>query len=66
MVKYISLSGGAAALPEIVGEISTALGIEVSIADPFANVILDDAQISAIGTTGPFYAVAVGLSMRDI
>ena len=65
-VKFISLSGGAAALPEIVGEISSALGLEVSLSDPFTNVILDESQREAIGTTGPFYAVALGLSMRDI
>ncbi len=65
-IKFISLSGGAAALPEIVGEISTALGIESSIADPFVKVILDDSQKQSIGTTGPFYSVAVGLSMRDV
>ena len=66
VVKFITLSGGAAAIPEIVGQISTKLGIEVNMADPFARVILDESQKKAIGITGPFYSVALGLSMREI
>lgn len=65
-IKFITLSGGAAAIPEIVGQISAKLGLEVNMADPFANILMDASQKSAIGTTGPFYSVALGLSMREI
>lgn len=65
-IKFITLSGGAAAIPEIVGQISAKLGLEVNMADPFANILMDSSQKSAIGTTGPFYSVALGLSMREI
>ncbi len=65
-VKFITLSGGAAALPDIVGLISAKLGIEVNMANPFTNVLLDESQKKSIGITGPFYSVALGLSMREI
>lgn len=65
-VKFVTLSGGAAAMPDIVNQLSVQLGLEVALADPFANIILDESQRQAIGTTGPFYAVSVGLAMREV
>lgn len=63
-VKLVVLSGGAAALPEIVKMLSEMLGLEVSIGDPFSQVDLDEKQKKILLPGGAFYSVAVGLAMR--
>ena len=53
-VKYVVLSGGVAALPNIVNQLSVQLGLEVSVGDPFSRVEIDEAQKQAVGNTAPF------------
>jgi len=65
-VKFVTLSGGVATLPDIVGILSTLLGIEVVIANPFEKVIMNEQQSKLLSGSGSFYAVAVGLAMREI
>lgn len=65
-VKQLVLSGGVAALPEVVGMLSSRAGLEVVVADPFGQVELDASQKQALAGNGPFYAVAVGAGMREI
>lgn len=66
VTKTVTLSGGIAALPDVVGMLSGLLGLEVVVGDPFGQVVLDEAQTKAVAGNGPFYAVAVGLGMREI
>lgn len=64
-VRLVVLSGGVAALPEVVSILSVHLGIEVAVGNPFAKVMLDEAQKKALAGNEPFYAVAIGLGMRE-
>jgi Tfp pilus assembly PilM family ATPase len=54
-----------AALPDVVSVLSGLLGIEVAVGNPFAKVILDPAQKKALTGNEPFYAVSIGLGMRE-
>jgi len=65
-VKAVVLSGGAAGMPEMVGQLSAQLGLEVVMGDPFAGLIMDAEQKKAFANTGPYYAVAIGLAERQI
>jgi type IV pilus assembly protein PilM len=64
-VRMVTLSGGVAALPDVVSMLSSQLGVEVVVGNPFGKIILDDAQKKALTGNEPFYAVAVGLAMRE-
>jgi Tfp pilus assembly PilM family ATPase len=64
-VRMVTLSGGVAALPDVVSMLSSQLGVEVGVGNPFGKIILDDAQKKALTGNEPFYAVAVGLAMRE-
>lgn len=64
-VKLVTLSGGIAALPDVVLVMSEMLGLEISVASPFARVDMDQNQKKALMGNGPFYSVAVGLAMRQ-
>lgn len=66
VVKMVTLSGGVAAMPDVVAVLSALLGVEVVIANPFSAVRLDESQKKALAGNEPFYAVAVGLSMKGI
>ena len=66
IIKSAVLSGGVAAMPNIVTSLSAILGIETIIGDPFANLIMDEVQRQAFANNGPFYGVAIGLAMREI
>jgi len=61
----VVLSGGAAGMPEMVSQLSASLGIEVVMGDPFAGLVMDEAQKKAFANTGPYYAVAIGLAERQ-
>ncbi len=65
-VKIVTLSGGVAALPDIVGAMSGLVGVEVAIANPFGKLVMDAGQQKALAGAGPFYVVAVGLAMRGL
>lgn len=64
-VKMVTLSGGVAALPDVVSILSGQLGIEVAVGNPFEKVVLDEIQKKALLGNEPFYAVALGLGMRE-
>lgn len=66
MVQKIILAGGSASLPGLADYIKENIGMEVEIANPFANLyyppILDD----ILKEMGPSYAVAVGTALRGL
>jgi type IV pilus assembly protein PilM len=65
-VKLITLSGGIALIPDLVGALSGLVGVEVAIANPFEKIIMDANQQKSLTGTGPFYVVSIGLAMRGI
>lgn len=65
-VKLITLSGGVALVPELVGALSGLIGVEVGVADPFSKITLDANQQKAMVGAGPFYVVSLGLAMREL
>ena len=65
-VGSVVLSGGVAALPDIVSMLSGVVGIEMAIGNPFARVGLDANQAKIVSGNAAFYGVAVGLAMRPL
>lgn len=65
-LSVVTVSGGVAALPEMVTVLSGMLGMEVSVGNPFTRLTLDKNQSQALAVTGPIYGVAIGLAMREI
>lgn len=63
-IEIVVLSGGSAGLPGLVSTATTLLGIEVTIADPFAGVTKEEQAAKTLAPYAPLYAVAVGLAMR--
>ncbi|MBI2021694.1 type IV pilus assembly protein PilM [Candidatus Daviesbacteria bacterium] len=64
-VKRIILTGGGAQLPGMVKYFADSLGLEVQEADPWTAVNVDQSVKNKLATEGPFYAVAVGLGMKE-
>lgn len=58
------ISGGAALLPNIVSYMTRALGIEVSLANPFLNMRVNEQVRKNLNAYAPFYPISVGLAMR--
>jgi type IV pilus assembly protein PilM len=65
-VKRVVLSGGTAKLPGIAVYLASVLGLEVQIGDPWFNITKDQKIIAALADDSPFYAVAVGLALKEI
>lgn len=65
-IRVVTLTGGAATMPELASLLSASLGVEVVIANPFVRVQLDSNQSKILAKSGPFYSVATGLGMREI
>lgn len=60
------LTGGTAGLPEIIPSVTGALGIEISVGNPFAYVAVDPKLAKSIAPYSPLYAIAAGLAMREL
>lgn len=61
----IIISGGTSGMPQIITAFTELLGIEVSIAAPFAKVGVDPEIAKKLAPYAPIYSVAVGLAMRE-
>lgn len=66
IVKRVLLTGGTAGLPAAVGLLAKKLNVEVQVGDPFTNVVKDELVKKVPETELPYYAVAVGLAMKQI
>lgn len=64
-VKLIILTGGSANLPGLTELITKETGIEVQIANPFAQISLDEKMVTNLRKYAPNFVVAVGLAMRE-
>lgn len=58
------LSGGTSGLPGITPTLTRLLGLEVSIGNPFAKVMVDAQALSSLASYAPLYSIAVGLAMK--
>lgn len=58
------LVGDGALLPGIEGYLTGEFGVQVKLADPWANISMNSAQEAAIAKGKPAYAVAVGLALK--
>jgi type IV pilus assembly protein PilM len=64
-VRIVVLSGGVAAMPDIVNTMSGLLGMETVVGNPFNQVSMDKGQATSLAGSESFYAVAVGLAKRE-
>jgi type IV pilus assembly protein PilM len=60
------VSGGSSGMPQIINSLASKLGIEVTIANPFARIALDIDTAKKLAPYAPLYSVAVGLSQREL
>ena len=65
-IKTLILSGGSANLPEVISFLTKSLAVEVQVADPFANLIKDEKQLTSLRQNTPLFTVAVGLAMKEV
>ena len=61
----VILSGGTSGMPNLVSVMTSILGLEVIVGNPFYNVLIDSEILSSTKNYAPFYSVAVGLAMRE-
>lgn len=64
--EKIILTGGSAALPFIMEEISSKFSMRVFIGDPWARVVYQEGLRSVLDSIGSRMAVSIGLAMRNI
>lgn len=62
--KTVILSGGTSGMPEAVGVLTNLLGLEVVVANPFQNVVVESGAAKTLAPFAPLYSIAVGLAMR--
>lgn len=60
----IIVSGGTSAMPEAISTLSSLLGIEVVVGNPFAKVAVDAQALKSLANYACLYSVAVGLALR--
>ncbi len=58
------ISGGVAGTPELISYLTSTLGIEVLIANPFSRVAVAQNTWSVLAPYAPLYSIAVGLALR--
>ena len=61
----IVISGGSSGMPQITSMMTSLLGIESVIANPFGKVRTDAETAKKLAPYAPLYSVAVGLAMRE-
>jgi type IV pilus assembly protein PilM len=62
----VIITGGVSVTPDIISQMSIALGMEVVLGDAFNKIKLDDSQHKALAGTFNIYSVATGLALREI
>jgi len=62
--KSVIVSGGTSSMPEAISTLSSLLGIEVVVGNPFAKVSADAATLKNLANYASLYSVAVGLALR--
>jgi Tfp pilus assembly PilM family ATPase len=52
-------------MPEVSSYLANALGIEVSMGNPFSKMMVDPNTAKTLAPYAPLYAIAAGLAMRE-
>lgn len=65
-VKRLILAGSTSMLPGVVKFFTQNLGLETQLADPWQDLIKDSRQFPSIEDSGPSYAIACGLALKEI
>jgi type IV pilus assembly protein PilM len=61
----IIVSGGTTGMPQIISMLTSLLGVEVLVANPFGKVQVDPVTLKKLSAYSPLYSVAVGLALRE-
>lgn len=61
----IIVTGGSSTMPDLVSYLTSSLGIETIVGDPFGKVKLDPATVKSLAPYASLYGVAVGLALRE-
>ena len=61
----IIVSGGTTGMPQIISMLTSLLGIEVLVANPFGKVQIDPVTAKKLAPYAPLYSVALGLALRE-
>lgn len=61
----IFISGGTSGMPQIISMLSSLLGMEVLVANPFKSVKVDPEAAKKLAPYAPLYSVAMGLALRE-
>lgn len=61
----VVISGGTIGMPQMLASLSSLLGMEVLVGNPFAKIRVDAATASKLAPFAPLYSEAVGLAMRE-
>lgn len=61
----VQISGGGGGMPQIITTLTQELGMEVSVANPFAKIAVDPKTATQLAPYAPLYSVAVGLALRS-
>lgn len=65
-IQKINLTGGGSGLQGLLDYVSTKMGIEVTLGNPFSRVVAPAFMQPIIRDIGPSFSVAVGLALREI
>jgi type IV pilus assembly protein PilM len=60
----VIVSGGTSSMPEAISTLTSLLGIEVIVGNPFAKVTVDASASKSLANFSSLYSVAVGLALR--
>lgn len=61
----VILSGGSSGMPQMISTLSSLLGLEVLVANPFSKIAVDPETAQRLAPYAPLYSVAAGLAMRE-
>lgn len=61
----IIVSGGTSGMPDIISMLTSLLGMEVLVANPFSRIGVDPETAKKLSPFAPLYSVAVGLAERE-
>jgi type IV pilus assembly protein PilM len=65
-IDRIAISGGSALLPGLAEYMSTSFSYEIGFVDPFSNLEVPQFLTEVLKESGPEFAVAIGLAMREL
>lgn len=61
----VVVSGGTTGMPQVISMLTSLLGMEVLVSNPFSTLQVDPTTLKKLSAYAPLYAVAVGLALRE-